>query len=222
MASTINHHPTIHYAQPEEYRFSHDSVFLARKVFEFLSGQDKYLEGMSRWRALDLCAGCGVVGMDLLFHFEKELGKTFSEFDFIEVQDIYVSYFEKNKEVLQTKTPLSLINQNYEVLETESFKHRYHLIVSNPPYFRRGQGALSPSEFKNRCRFFIDSDYEHFIRGICHSLVPGGCAFFLMRSLEDHGIDVALETQQLIIGDCDLQFLSEIRGTPVAVISKKL
>ncbi|MBV2168118.1 MAG: hypothetical protein KUL82_05355 [Bdellovibrio sp.] len=64
--SSINPHYTFHYSQPEEYRFSHDSVMLARKVFERVSAS-----AMENWRGLDLCSGCGIVGLDFLFHALK-------------------------------------------------------------------------------------------------------------------------------------------------------
>ena len=70
--SSINNFFTFNYQQPNEYHFSHDSVFLARKAFEYV--QSNYT---SYDQVLDLCAGCGVVGLDFFFHIS--CSKTLSQ-----------------------------------------------------------------------------------------------------------------------------------------------
>jgi len=91
MPSSINNYFTLNYSQPEEYHFSHDSIFLSRHVFEIIKSQ-----GLHYNRILDLCAGCGVIGIDLLFHINKEKLKLPLELDFIEIQNIYFPHFQKN------------------------------------------------------------------------------------------------------------------------------
>ena len=88
--SSVNRYPTFEYSQPEEYRFSHDSVFLARKVYELFKDKD-----LSSLQGLDLCAGCGVIGLDFLYHCWHETGQTVKSFDFIEVQAVYKDHFLK-------------------------------------------------------------------------------------------------------------------------------
>lgn len=206
--SSINQFPTFQYSQPSEYHFSHDSVFLAREVFNRHSDQ---LE-LSDVQILDLCAGCGIVGMDLIFHQMKE--KTFSgEVDFLEVQNVYETHFEKNKATMQTYFPDQILrfnwqNQNYA--QPAQVK-KYDLIMSNPPYFILGQGALSPSDFKNRCRFFIDSDWQGFINFLKRSLKPHGRAYFLVR--ED--LKKVMSAQF-----ADILFPFQVRGTWVGHIDE--
>ena len=202
--SSINKYPTFHYSQPDDYHFSHDSVFLAREIFERHSGQLT----QNGVKILDLCAGCGIVGMDLIFHQLKE--KSFNgEVDFLEVQEIYQPHFAKNKETLQSHffdKPLSLnwIQASYAL--TDGGK-KYDLIVSNPPYFLMGQGLLSPNEFKNRCRFFMDSDWQTMIRFMKNSLKPEGRAYFLVR--EELKIAIRKEFYEVT-------FPFQVRGTWVA------
>ncbi|AZZ35481.1 methyltransferase [Bdellovibrio sp. qaytius] len=176
--SSINQYPTFQYSQPNEYHFSHDSVFLAREVYERHTDQ----LAQSGVQVLDVCAGCGIVGMDLIFHQMKE--KSFpGEVDFLEVQQVYHSHFLKNKEIMQGYFPDQPLHFNWQqqnYAQSGEYK-KYDLIVSNPPYFIVGKGALSPSEFKNRCRFFIDSDWQSLIQFIKASLKPGGQAYFLVR-----------------------------------------
>lgn len=203
--SSINKYPTFHYSQPSEYHFSHDSVFLAREIFERHS--DKLAQ--NNVKILDLCAGCGIVGMDMIFHQLKE--KSFSgEVDFLEVQECYQMHFAKNKEIMQGYFPDHALNfnwlqKNYAATE----KKKYDVIVSNPPYFIIGQGVLAPSEFKNRCRFYIDSDWQTMIHFMKESLNPGGIAYFLVR-----------EELKNIISEqfSEIKFPFQVRGTWVAQV----
>ncbi|MGZ3691925.1 MAG: methyltransferase, partial [Pseudobdellovibrio sp.] len=162
--SSINPIYTISYEQPEEYRFSHDSVFLAQFVYEHYKNQLT-----ESTRVLDLCAGCGIIGLDLLFHFYSNHKKAPQSVDFIEVQSVYEKYFSTNAlsltEKLQLKLPLNFLNLNYrDLVLSAGYKNKYDLILCNPPYFKKEQGRLSPSEFKNRCRFYIDSNFRELIQ----------------------------------------------------------
>lgn len=203
--SSINKYPTFHYSQPDDYHFSHDSVFLAREIFE--RHNDKLTK--AGVKILDLCAGCGIVGMDLIFHQLKE--KSFSgEVDFLEVQEVYQIHFAKNKESMQRYFPdkslsFNWIQNNYASIDSSK---KYDLIVSNPPYFIVGQGLLSPNEFKNRCRFYVDSDWQTMVRFMQGSLNPNGEAYFLVR--EDLKSEVAKHFADLIT------FPFQVRGTWVA------
>lgn len=212
--SSINLFPTFEYSQPEEYHFSHDSVFLARQVFERVCSKN-----LQNIKALDICSGCGIVGLDFLFH-GRVVGNLPQRFDFLEVQSIYQPYFVENLRRLgSVSTEISFLEKNYDVLSHAEFKKRYDLILANPPYFNVDQGTLSPSEFKNRCRFFIDSDLGSLIRGIENSLAPGGQAYLLLRSLKDYGQDVfALAKAEL--KSCSIECSFQIRGTDVALICK--
>ncbi len=205
--SSINDHYTFQYSQPSEYRFSHDSVFLARHVFERLKNLS-----LESYRILDLCAGCGVVGLDFLFHCENELGLLPTRCDFIEIQSEYLAHFSVNAQRF-SRDHIHFINSNYECLLSAEFFRLYDLIICNPPYFQVTQGKLSPSEFKNRCRFYMDSDFATLLRGIENSLRPGGIAFVLMRDLSDHGLDVLAEARGILSAGITLRVTGEVRGT---------
>lgn len=192
--SSINPYVTFNYVQPHEYHFSHDSVFLARKVFEIIKD-----EKIDYSRTLDLCSGCGIIGLDLAFHLQNHNLALPKKIDFLEVQKIYEPFFKKNVETFSSVTGKSItadfINLNYDQLITtdETDQEKYNLIVSNPPYFRKNQGLLSKSDFKNRCRFFIDSDLKNLILSIENSLSEQGKAFILLKSLAQHGVQVEHE-----------------------------
>ncbi|MCC2678568.1 MAG: methyltransferase [Pseudobdellovibrio sp.] len=196
--SSLNLYKSFTYAQPETYHFSHDSVFLARNVFDAVRA-----ENLPADKILDLCSGCGIVGLDYAFHMAKELGRK-SAIDFVEVQNVYEPFLNENIHTLNSLFPGMLTSncvfENYENLHlSPAMKAQYDLILCNPPYFRPGQGKLSPSDFKNRCRFFIDSGFKELMEAISFLLKPGGSAFILLQSLEDHNIDIMseLESYQL-------------------------
>lgn len=169
---------------------------------------------------LDLCSGCGIVGLDFLFHLRDYGTPLFSRFDFMEVQRIYTNHFEENRQRFGIGLPdTRLLLENYDVLKTPAFRQSYDLILSNPPYFRPGQGKMSPSEFKNRCRFFIDSDFQNLILGIDQALKPEGRAYILLRDLQDHGWNPLDEARRLLTDRREITVVADIRGTPVVRIS---
>lgn len=181
--STINPHYTFHYSQPDAYRFSHDSVFMARQVFEFLRAEGAEI---SQWHCLDLCSGTGVIGLDFLFHWREAGLRLPQRFDFLDVQEIYREHFERNAETWRSGAeacPTHFLHCNYERLLRPEFRGAYDLIVCNPPYFPAGSGRLSPSEFKNRCRFFLDSDEATLLAAVANALSPQGRCYMLARSV---------------------------------------
>ena len=213
--TSINPHPTMRYDQPEDYHFSHDSIFLARKVFELVQGNNLQISSV-----LDLCSGCGIVGIDFIFHLKKAQFTLPRHVDFLEVQEIYKPYFEKNVVRLDSTVKCSFINENYKnFLALEKVHHKYDLIISNPPYFREGHGTLSKSEFKNRCRFFIDANYKEFILSLDYLMANTGKAFILVKSLDRHGIDVEKEMQQFT-KNLTFKKLGHIRATDLFEINK--
>lgn len=215
--SSINPHFTFNYSQPEEYRFSHDSIFLARRVFERFATRD-----LSSWRGLDLCAGCGVVGLDFLYHCATELRTQPAFFDFLELQEVYQEYFQKNSmQIPKLKSQLQFLLKNYSELLNASFANRYDLILSNPPFFHPGQGKMSPSTFKNRCRFFLDSDFPSLLKGIENTLKPQGEAFVLFREQTEHGWDVLEEARKILSDQIAIHALEDVRGTQLFHIVKK-
>lgn len=218
--SSVNANPTFNYSQPGEYNFSHDSVFLAHRVSEIIKA-----EGLKLNNVLDLCSGCGVVGLDFLFYLNQNHLLMPLNVDFLEVQELYRLHFNKNvdtlKSQLRTKPEFKFLNMNYaELMKMPEFSNKYDLIISNPPYFRKGFGKLSPKEFKNRCRFFIDSDYPHLIKSIEHSLHPEGKAFVLLKSLVEHGINIEKEFHSITSG-LKLENLGLIRDTSLYSLTKQ-
>lgn len=219
--TTVNPYFTMNYAQPGEYNFSHDSVFLARLAFDYVLKNQIDVQNV-----LDLCSGCGVVGLDFLFHLKTNSWATPSLIDFLEIQSVYLPFFSTNCQTLEKsidiKLSLNFLNMNYaDVYKNLDLAKKYDFVLCNPPFFRNGQGTLSPSDFKNRCRFFMDSDFENLINSVSYLLAPGGRALILIKTLKDHGVDVIRDLESSANG-LTVQKINTLRGIELFELAKPL
>lgn len=207
---------TYDYFQPSEYKFSLDSVFLAQKVGHLIKNEGSLLD----WKTLDLCAGCGIIGLELSLHVQE-----LCAIDFLEIQEIYKPFFDKNIEMIhpnpRTKN-FQFLHLNYQELVKPEYENHYDLIVSNPPYFFKNEGIPSPNEFKNRCRFFIDSSFETLIEGIYNSLKPNKSAFILVRSGNQHGRNPLEDIKKILNTRAAVQIIDNVRGTDIIQIKKEI
>lgn len=206
---------TYQYAQPDFYHFSLDSTEFAK----FVAGQLVQRTDLSTLNVLDLCAGCGVIGFELSWHL-----RALRKIDFLDIQSTYVPYFQQNVQLVnRQELQLNWLELNYDALQTEHWKNKYDLIVSNPPYFHPRHSMLSPSPEKNRCRFFIDSSFENYILAIVNSLAENGEAYILLRSLAMHGEDVFANLKRCLIETpVTAEMLAPIRGTDVVLLKKRI
>jgi tRNA1Val (adenine37-N6)-methyltransferase len=138
-------HPV--YKQPKFYRFNEDSVMLSKFAARFIK---------SGIRVLDLCAGSGVIGIEM----SRNSSSNF-EMDFLELQTEFIPSLKENI-------------KNFEIVDARIFNcslsdfqpdNDYDLVVCNPPYFVRGSGRPSPDCNRQIARTFeVDSIRELFIK----------------------------------------------------------
>lgn len=198
---------TLQYHQPTDYQFSLDSIQLAEKIVALYRER----ADLSKLRCLDLCSGCGVIGLEIYFYL-REL----RHFDFVEIQEVYRSIFEQNLKLFDPLPSFPFLQKSYS-----AHQGQYDLIVCNPPYFFSGEGVLSPSDFKNRCRFYLDASFYNLIESITHLLAPQGEAYILISKGEAYGKNRVEEARQLLNQQFQLEELGKIRITDLVRIKRK-
>lgn len=205
---------TYQYSQPDEYHFSLDSTVATQIIADELK---KSKSNFSQFQILDLCAGCGVMGFELSYHIPE-----IRNIDFLDVQEIYKEHFEKNKKIVnRPELNVHFLHMNYEKLKQEQFEKKYDVIICNPPYFQAEHGKLSPSEFKNRCRFFIDSTFTQLIESILFVIRTNGKAFILIRPLTDHKQSLLSELISMLPKNYTAQKIADVRGTDLVLLAEK-
>jgi tRNA1Val (adenine37-N6)-methyltransferase len=225
IARIENHEFTYVYAQTPDYRFCQDSIIFARFVADTLRtrviGPD--------CRALDICSGSGVIGLELAHH-EPRLSRV----DFMEIQGEFEPVFAQNL-TLTGRDPahFRFLRESFAVLRAPEYAARYDLIVANPPYFFAGEGPLSKSSHQNRCRFFLDGTLRELVLGTANALALGGDAYLLVKSGQVHGRDAFRDLRLWLAGEpagrsgmplatVEAEIVADIRGTLVVRISKTI
>lgn len=159
----------VDYHQPDFYRFSQDSI----EFVHWLEKQSVFNKASS-FSCLDLCAGCGVIGLELLLRFPK------LHMDFCEKQQSFKKFFEKNVEALLLENEFSV--GQYAISDFRNYlQNPYDFIFCNPPYFSPSEGHLSSMPEKRICRFFSSKDWADLFIAFERLLKPEGQAFFLAR-----------------------------------------
>jgi tRNA1(Val) A37 N6-methylase TrmN6 len=195
---------------------------MSRFLFEHLKDRD-----LSRSQILDVCSGCGVIGLDFLFHQLNEGRRAPEKLDFLEIQEVFFSHILENQRRLEEadlssapQTRMNTLGINYSFLKGEEFKETYDFIFCNPPYFDRNQGQLSRNAVRNRCHFLLDAKESDLISGILNALRPQGQAFVLLPDLQAHGVQRFERLQKWMTESASAKVITEIRGTPLYLILK--
>ena len=136
------------YKQPSFYRFSEDSIILAKHAIESLSKESK---------VLDVFAGCGVVGLEI-FHRAADKIQSLTS---VELQVSFRESLLQNiarAKSKNRKTEITVLFKDFQQLHFD--KEYFDLIVANPPYFTAGSGRSSSDEKRQLCRFRNGFEFE--------------------------------------------------------------
>lgn len=167
------------YSQPSFYRFSDDSTKLAKYVSDNFPMR-------ANTQVLDLCAGCGVIGLEILSRSSVSLALTA-----LEIEKDYRDFFIANSELLDCREhQVQFLCRDFSVLSGHAYSRRFDLIVCNPPYFDMEKNRLSSDPRKAKCRNISAGERAILIRGIENSLSLSGRCYVLARKDESLAIDL--------------------------------
>lgn len=203
-----DHKFTLKYAQPDEYHFCLDSILLPRLVADLT--RETLVSGAT---VMDMGAGCGVLGFELLF-YRSDIQKMV----FVEKQKIFEPYWHENKKKLQTILACSA-RCEFSVQDIRNLREAdrgaYDLLLVNPPYYFEDEGPRSPNETKAHCHFFLNSMPEDFVKAVEYFLRPHGEAYILMKKPE--------RWTEALTHACALSCnqVATVRGTPVMQLKKR-
>ncbi|MBC75357.1 MAG: hypothetical protein CME64_05010 [Halobacteriovoraceae bacterium] len=152
------------YLQPKFYRFSEDSLWLAK-----VAANRKTDAGS----ILDIGCGSGVVGIETVNRLKSP-----ESLSLIEPQAEFLEFIENNLELIEKDIKVQVYNSKLENFKSDQ---RFDLILSNPPYFNPNDSRPSKNINRLRCRTFQDNgllDFALMARGF---LSPGGELYILGR-----------------------------------------
>jgi tRNA1Val (adenine37-N6)-methyltransferase len=171
MLLLLNH---MDYKQSDFYRFNSDSIFLVKSVVN---------SGVQPKSILDLCAGCGVIGLELC----QKLNSIISA-DFVDVIDDNTHLTLENIQIFKINKVTTNVYTN-SVGEFSSLR-KYDLIVCNPPYFSKGKGRESSNYNRQISRTFMIDTPEILILKAIDLLHDDGQFYILIPNNEKNWLDL--------------------------------
>lgn len=157
------------YHQPNFYKLNDDSTFLISKLSESMNKTNSVT-------ILDLCAGCGFLGIET-----ANLLKEKSSLTFVEIQNEFLAYIQQNTSLLKYDCEVNILHQSFE----ETIKGEFDYIVCNPPYFEKEDSRVSKNIQKAISRHFVYGNLDSLISIIIKKLKnKDSMGFVLIR--KDH------------------------------------
>ncbi len=183
------------YHQPEFYRFSEDSL----KLVHFVKANVDSVQNI-----LDVCAGCGVIGMELAAFYQSQL-------TLVEAQKDFLPSLEQNAAQFLRMKPGIFIGQ----LSAFTSKEKFDLIVCNPPYYLPAHGQKSTDARRDTARRFTQDGWGELLKLIQISLSDAGQAFLVIKNqnavLEEIKRNLPSELRKDLFKKDDLIFLKLVR-----------
>jgi len=135
-------------SQPEKgYRFSIDPFILAAHV-----------KGIENQKVIDIGCGCGIIPLIL------SLKSSALKITGIEIQkELYVCA-KKNIITNKLVDSINIIHEDIKNIDTSDINGKADVIVSNPPYKKKGSGRLNPDSQKAIARHEITLDIDMFFK----------------------------------------------------------
>lgn len=153
------------YVQPQFYRFSEDSLILAKLA-------SKLQFSSSSICCLDLGAGCGVIGIETAL-----LRKDITYLELLEYQAEFIPFIEENVKQLP-QTNVSIVNKKFSQYKTEK---KFDLILGNLPYFDKCSSRSGQNLNTNTCRQFAVDSIVDVVNILERNLKSEGVALLLVH-----------------------------------------
>ncbi len=152
------------YSQPDFYKFNSDSIDL----INFIQEQTKFSDNI-----LDLCAGCGVIGIELAKYYQVK------SVVFVEAQNEFFPYLAKNSDSFIPNIKREILIQGLSEFNPDV---QFDLITCNPPYYLPGRGQISMNKNRSICRSFVLDGWGILFEKISASLRLGGKCYIVVKN----------------------------------------
>lgn len=166
---TINGHP-----------ITSDTQFLVESI---LNHKNSFPGG--QLDVLEIGTGTGIVAIML------SLARP--EWSVLAVEVQISEYLLALKNISAVNAKLNLKLADVRKLHDYIGNRQFHLIVSNPPYYKVGSGRTAVNIAKNISRFEFLSEMDDFFRCLRRHLLPGGLAAYLYPVSRSEEIDMLVE-----------------------------
>ena len=159
------------------YTFSSDAVRLARAV-EVESGE----------RIVDLCAGGGIVGLEIAEEVSCR-GEGAVSIDFVEIQEKVFALLEQNLKINKSSKNLrGFLTSVQEFSLCAENKQKYDKVVCNPPFFKIGAGKVSGDETIAISRHEIKLTLDELFDAVSRVIKQGGMFYMIHITMRDNEI----------------------------------
>ncbi|MBM4386129.1 MAG: methyltransferase [Deltaproteobacteria bacterium] len=178
--------------QPVEgYRMNLDPVLLAAHIAHLRAEN-----------TLDVGCGCGILGVLML------KSGACAKYTGIEIQPELAECAEKT--ISENRLQAAVIKGDIREFR-KLFKHgEFDLIISNPPFYKKGGGRINPHESKARARHEIDLTANELFAAVKYLMSKNGRAFILYNAERTREIDLAINDAGL--GISSLRFIHPFAG----------
>ncbi len=175
--------------QPETgYRFSIDPILLA-----------DHADPLPGDRIADLGTGCGIIPL-LLSRRHPETRITG-----IEIQANLAAIAQKNILENQLTSQISILVSDIRTLVTADLGGPVDLVVTNPPYIKRGCGRINPHSQKAIARHEVALTLDELVESTARILTPGG-RFMIIFPVERR-TELLERSRYHGMGPCTIRFI---------------
>ena len=162
--------------QPETgYRFSEDPFLLVNHALPQIHEQLNHRPHPRPLRILDIGTGSGVIPLLLLFNLPKDTALITA----IELQERLFHVANENIQNNQMTDRITLIHGDVKKFSLQKNIEEFDMVISNPPYIKRGGGRLNPDHEKAVARHEIALTLDELLQSASRLLKPRGQLFLI-------------------------------------------